>query len=271
MTPFTYPASLPCFRWEPYGVAPRPGSLGMTIGMQTHRAMVYTENNEVIQCETILSSAQEQVFRTFFKTTLSMGTQWFTAPILRNGGIDDYEVMFLGAPPSYVPANKAGYVRARFTLLTRGDRIPPCEYVLFATHLPDFFGMSATVDPDTSSDMFPLTGLEESDELRITFPSGRTYIAWSRWSGYGGAAGQNPDLSAPLWENSFAVEYDTAISQQLNTTRYMTDALSLAAAQASEPIVLTGSTSYKFWLYDDFLFNRGGLSLKIEVWRLVCP
>lgn len=266
-TAIVWPATLPCFRFEPYNVAPRPGSTEMTLGMVTRRSMVYTENNEVVSVEMILSSAQEQALRTFFKTTTAMGTQSFLVELLMAGTLEEREATFYGAPPTFVPV-APGRVRTAFTLLAK--RTPyTVSYELIATYSPNFDGMSATLDPDTSSDMFHLTDQLGSDQLRIYFPSGALYTAWSRWSGYGSDPGENPNLSAPLWENSFKVEYADTTSEEFRSTRYMTDALSLAAAQAVEPLIITGSTSYKFWLNDDVLFNRGGLSLRIDVYRLV--
>jgi hypothetical protein len=118
MTPIDWPASLPCFRFEPYQVAPRPGAIEFDMGMLTHRARIYTQNNEVVSVEMLLTSAEEQALRTFYKTTLSMGTQWFNVDIWRNSQQESVEALFFGAPPVFVPVAH-NVVRVTFTLLTR--------------------------------------------------------------------------------------------------------------------------------------------------------
>jgi hypothetical protein len=124
MTPITWPASLPCLRWEPYSVAPRSGSFEETLGMVTSLSRVYTQNNEVVTCDVVLDASDEPTFRVFYKTTLAMGTQWFNCQILRNGVYELYEVCFIGAPPSFTPIAH-NVVKASFTLLTRGLPAPP--------------------------------------------------------------------------------------------------------------------------------------------------
>lgn len=132
-TSIVWPATLPCFRFEPYTVAPRPGSTEMTVGMVTRRAMVYRENNELVSVEMVLSSAQEQALRTFFKTGTVMGTQSFIVDLLIAGTYEQREANFYGAPPTFIPV-APNYVRSAFQLLTRTQVIaepgppPPLEY-----------------------------------------------------------------------------------------------------------------------------------------------
>jgi hypothetical protein len=126
MTPIDWPAGLPCFRFEPYQVAPRPGAIEFDMGMLTHRARIYTQNNEVVSVEMVLTAAEEQALRTFYKTTLSMGTQWFNVDIWRESETQSVEALFFGAPPVFVPIAH-NVVRASFTLLTRGEALPEPE------------------------------------------------------------------------------------------------------------------------------------------------
>lgn len=119
MTPLSWPESLPCLRFEPYMDAPRPGAAQLDIGMHSHRVMVFTNNNEVITCEVVLTSAQEITFREFFETTTVMGTLFFNAPLQVNGEQQTWEVEFYGQPPEYAQPIRNDVVRVSFQLLTR--------------------------------------------------------------------------------------------------------------------------------------------------------
>lgn len=122
-TSIQWPASIGCFRFDPYSVAPRPASVEDMLGMVTVRSRVYVENNEVVSVEQVLTSAQEQALRTFFKTTTSMGTQSFLVPLLVAGTLQNREAIFYDAPPTFRPV-APGYVVASYSLLTRSQIIP---------------------------------------------------------------------------------------------------------------------------------------------------
>lgn len=127
-TSIVWPATLPCFLFSPYNVAPRPAAFEMNLGMVTRRAMVYTENNELFSVEMILSSTGEQALRAFFKTTTAMGTQSFLVDLWREGEQQNLEVNFYGPPPSFAPV-APGYIRATFTLLAKANvEIPEPDY-----------------------------------------------------------------------------------------------------------------------------------------------
>lgn len=154
-TPYSWPASLPVFSRDPYSVSPRPGAIQVDSGIDSARALVYTEVNEVVQVEALLSGTQEIAFWNFFQNTLAMGTQSFVVPILIGGSLTNREAIFIGAPPSIVPANKYGYVRASFSLLTWPGQVDPPPPVLdydaiVLARSPDGYWRFDEASPSTS-------------------------------------------------------------------------------------------------------------------------
>lgn len=106
----------PCFRFEPYQVAPRSAVLEMDFGLAVRRRQIYADMLEEIPVEFILDGSQEEECRDFYVNDLEMGTLPFDAPIQINGALTTREVRFIGDPPSYTPV-APGYVKARATLL----------------------------------------------------------------------------------------------------------------------------------------------------------
>lgn len=127
MTPYEWPASLPCFRFEPYAVSPREGSLQLDLGQLTHRARVYDQTGDVVSVEVVLIGSLETTFRNFYKTTLAMGTQSFTVPIWIKSAFETREAWFVGPPPVFTPVAD-GVVKTSFSLVTReviAEYVPP--------------------------------------------------------------------------------------------------------------------------------------------------
>lgn len=124
---------------------------------------------------------------------------------------------------------------------------------------------NAAVDPTGSSDAFSISGLKASDEIEIKVVSG-AYSAWSRWLGYGSGPGyySGPDTD-PLWWCAFNTQTAEGVVGQHLRGSYMTASEAHTAALAAAPVILTGSTAYRVWLPDDYLSNRGGLTLKIRL------
>lgn len=112
-----WPATLPCFRFEPYQVAPRSAVLEIDFGLAVRRRQVYADMLEEIPVEFIVNGAQEEEVRDFYVNDLEMGTLPFDAPVQINGALTTREVRFIGDPPSYVPV-APGYTRVSATLLT---------------------------------------------------------------------------------------------------------------------------------------------------------
>lgn len=272
MTPIDWPAALPCPRWEPYRVAPRPGAIQMDIGILSPRARIYTMNNEVVSVELVLNATQEQAFRTFYKTTLGMGTQWFNADIQRNGTLEPAELLFIGAPPVFTPvANNV--VRSAFTLLTRGEPLPEAVYELTATQAVNIdaetFKLALNSSGDPGGTVVTIAALA-TDKLIITKPTiaADPALTWDAWSPYN-SDGAHGGLSYTNW---------FVLSDQSNALllNYFPSAYGATAAAAQTitaadfPMQFTGSTSYKFWSYDTPITdNRFGLSLRVETYSLV--
>lgn len=273
MTPINYPASLPCFRWEPYSVSPRPGSIEETLGMITYAGRVYTANNEVVNVELVLDATDEPTFRTFYKTTLSMGTQWFNGNIQRNGTLEATELLFIGGPPVFTPIAH-NVVRASFTLLTRGEPLPEPVYELTATQAVNIAATSfklsvATIVPGGT--IVTINTLS-TDRLVITKPTiaADPALTWDAWSPFATDSGSGDGLS---WVNAFTVSDQSDALVLLFTTspvKYATVSAAQAAAAAGMPIQLTGHTAYQFWHHDTPTNdNRRGLSLRVETYSIV--
>lgn len=118
MTSIDWPDELPIFSRDPYEVAPRSPVIETDFGLAVRRRQVCDFMREGIQVSAHLSSTQEPILRDFYETALEMGTLSFNAQILIDGALQSMEVSFAGAPPSYVPSSKYGYVRAAARLLT---------------------------------------------------------------------------------------------------------------------------------------------------------
>lgn len=129
----------------------------------------------------------------------------------------------------------------------------------------DFNAMDAAVSPETSVGTFHIIGVLPNDIISITYPSGGTYTAWSRWLGYGSGVGYYAGPTTdPLWWTRFSVKNAEGAVTAFSIESHMTAEESFAAAQANGAIQFTGSTAYQIWLPDDVLYNRGGLTLRIE-------
>lgn len=116
---------LPCFRFEPYSVAPRSGALQLDIGIHSHRARIYTQNNEVFSVEMILTLSQEQNLLGFYKDDTAYGTQSFLVPVWVNSELVTWECSFIGAPPNSVPVAHE-VVRTQFQILGRTVDLSAC-------------------------------------------------------------------------------------------------------------------------------------------------
>lgn len=122
----------------------------------------------------------------------------------------------------------------------------------------------ATVSADANTDKVVVSGLSVDDYLIIT-PIVGANSAWSRWLGYGGGAGYEPNTSLPLWWGRTTVQNAEGTITQLYGASYMTQAEAVAGILAEGTKYLTGSTSYKIWLQDDMPYNRGSMGVTIEV------
>lgn len=111
-----WPATLPCFRFEPYQVAPRSAVLEVDFGLAVRRRQTYADMLEEVQVEFVVDGAQEARTRSFYNDDTEMGTLPFDAPIQINGALTTREVRFIGGPPSYTPV-APGYVKATARLL----------------------------------------------------------------------------------------------------------------------------------------------------------
>ena len=127
----------------------------------------------------------------------------------------------------------------------------------------NFNANNAASSPEASSDAITLGGLSASDTIAITVVQG-AYKAWSRWLGYGTDPGYNADTDAPLWFCQLSVKNAAGTVSTVFGTSEMTEDEAYAQAVSDSPAYFTGSTSYTLWLSDDVLYNRGGLSVRVE-------
>jgi hypothetical protein len=125
--------------------------------------------------------------------------------------------------------------------------------------------------PATSASLGPYAGVtinsgfSANDQLIVSKPAGLTYKAWSYWDD-----DNEPAALGRPWSNGFWVTDDQGATTQYwsgqdPAKRYVTPEQA-DSAYRYDYVVLSGSTSYTFWLYDTPVSdNRGGLSLR--VWK----
>jgi len=130
----------------------------------------------------------------------------------------------------------------------------------------DFDAQNAALYPESSVDAYTVSGFRPDDILRVSITQG-TFRAWSRWSGYGSGPGDYPGSTGyPLWWCAVNIKTaEGAITQHFDISG-MTEEEAFAL-NSSTVVELTGSTAYTLWLLDHVLYNRGGLSLKVEQLR----
>lgn len=97
-----------------------------------------------------------------------------------------------------------------------------------------------------------------SDTIIIEKPPGLTYPAYSVWP-----SDSTPEADGLPWLNAFRVTDDTT-TRSYWAGEYYATAAAAEAAVTKRRVVLSGSSSYKIWIYDTPVDdNRGGLSLRI--------
>lgn len=129
----------------------------------------------------------------------------------------------------------------------------------------DMNANNATVDPQDSVDAYHVTGLLPDDILEISCSTTGAYKAWSRWLGHGSDPGYNPNPLAKLWWHAVTSKNAAGTIVQ-HAGEYNFDTMEEAYEHfLSNPVQITGSTSYWIALTDNVLFNRGGLSISIRL------
>ena len=111
-----WPASLPCFLFEGYAVAPQSPVLEVDHGWAVRRRQIYSDMNEAINVGLILTHDEWATFIDYYNDTLEQGSLPFDAPILIEGSMTTRESKFTGAPPAYTPVGSE-LVRTSATLL----------------------------------------------------------------------------------------------------------------------------------------------------------
>lgn len=120
----------------------------------------------------------------------------------------------------------------------------------------------AAMTPEASASTKIVSDMLPTDVLKITLVSD-SGNAWSRWLGYGAGAGwYDGSVSDPLWWCKLAVKDAAGTVTRWFDTSAMT-AGEAYSANASSFAILTGSTSYKLWIEDDVLYNRGSLAVVV--------
>lgn len=149
----------------------------------------------------------------------------------------------------------------------------PALYVFVSTHAVniDANNFKNASEPGAPGGTVVTVTAGPTDRIIITKPTiasdpGLTWDAWSAFS----TNGVNGGLT---WLNNFRLSNgsDTLLlDKNLSPVAYATPAGAQAALAAETPITFTGETVYKFWEVDiPTSDNRGGLSLRVEVWSLI--
>lgn len=114
-----FPATLPCFQFAGYAVAPRQPVLEVDHGLAVRRRQIVSSMFEQINVQMTVSGSQESELRNFYNITTEMGSAEFDASILIAGSYQLRRVKFINAPPVYVPVAD-GFARVTATLLMLG-------------------------------------------------------------------------------------------------------------------------------------------------------
>jgi len=104
-----------------------------------------------------------------------------------------------------------------------------------------------------------VAGFQETDQIIISSVRAK-YSGYSLWNSNGANAGND-------WLYNLCITDNTGFTYESigSSSHYLDGVAALNAAKAAGPIILTGATSYTFYIKDTTpLDNRGGLSLKIE-------
>jgi hypothetical protein len=122
----------------------------------------------------------------------------------------------------------------------------------------------AATTPEGSADSVTVTGIDPAKEYLVITLTGPS-AAWSRWLGYGSGSGYESDTNVPLWWSKVSVKDGSGNITRFWSTSYFTEAEAASAALSDPVKALSGSSTYKIWLEDDFLFNRGAITARIDV------
>lgn len=114
-----------------------------------------------------------------------------------------------------------------------------------------------------------LSGFDPTDELRLTMPTGGTYVAWSPW-------GIPSPVNYPAIPSSGSVNWFQIIKDgDVSTNATHGDPVGVydgyeAARAAFVPETITGASSYTFYIQDSLIANNsGGLSILVEKRSLI--
>lgn len=127
--------------------------------------------------------------------------------------------------------------------------------------MADEIALDAQLADRDAANGVTVVGFSKDDTCIVELPEGLTYRAWSRWP-----ADDDPGAPTRPWWCRFEVTNDEGDVASFLGDSYVSEAAAFAGAQLSTPVAMTGSSTYRFWLTDDILMNRGGVSLR--VWRL---
>jgi hypothetical protein len=250
MTAIVYPASLPGpSAWVAQG--PDRRALSSLPGNAVHRPR-WRDRIATVEAQWHYSATEMAAWRAWYEDDLLDGQIWFAASAPGVGGFAE-RVLRYRTSSLRREALGNGVYRVSATLEQRGRGVAPRYFVAFSVDI-DLHGVN---DAGLSSAVgTTISGLDAAGTYRVSFPSGRTYTAWSAW-GFDG----DGDAGGLPWACSVAVTDDAAAETGYQTTRYVSAAAAFAAAASFD---LTGSTSYGFHLSDPNPGdNRGGLSLTL--------
>ncbi len=155
--------------------------------------------------------------------------------------------------------------------IQNGETIDSVAYFEYASADYTFNPNDAATTPEASASTVTVSGMLTTDVLKIEL-SPISNNSWSRWLGYQPADGtgdgyyNDPTSTYPLWWSRLSVKDAEGNLADLFATSALTAAAAYAA-NASEVGNLTGSTSYKLWLKDDYLANRGSLAVSAKKLR----
>lgn len=96
----TWPSTLPVPNISGYKLTPEQAfsRTDMQSGAARQRKR-FTDAPAYVTADWRFTPVQMAIFKTFFKTTINQGTDWFTCPLDAGIGISNYDTRFIGKPP----------------------------------------------------------------------------------------------------------------------------------------------------------------------------
>lgn len=127
-----YPAGLPCFERQGYGLKTVDPQLRSELDSGRSRVRrKFTATPTEVQCSVLMNDSQAQLFEAWWERVLVSGTKYFEAPLKTPMGMQSYTARFMGIYDGPVLVGVSHW-RYTFTLELRKRPIIPAPWAVLA-------------------------------------------------------------------------------------------------------------------------------------------